>query len=99
MPLELLLEIEQQARESATKTAESLRLDGATDAALGLDISSRDAAYLDGYFGELRERIERGKPSQFVGCPQMQPSAWRHTQPTQTSFNHVSGAKCPQDEL
>jgi hypothetical protein len=71
MPVEMLLEIDQQARESAAKTAEDIRINGASDAAMGFDISSKDPAYLDGYFSELRERAEQGEVFSIRWAPVM----------------------------
>jgi hypothetical protein len=41
--------------------APAYKVEGETDAAFGASPKSKDVAYLDGYFGELRRRFEQGE--------------------------------------
>lgn len=52
------ISIHEQARTERNDAAsQSLYLDGASDAAMGISPASKDTAYLDGYLNQLRSLI------------------------------------------
>jgi hypothetical protein len=56
--------IDQEQRLRQEQIAENIKLEGSTDAALGCNpnpLYTRDSAYLDGFFAELRRRVEDGE--------------------------------------
>jgi hypothetical protein len=60
--------IDQERIEQQDRAAADWRLDGISDAAAGRSPESNNPAYLDGYFGHLRESVERGQ-TLIVGFP------------------------------
>lgn len=48
---------EQERIERSNTASQSLYLDGAADAAMGISPTSKDTAYLDGYLNQIRSLI------------------------------------------